>query len=189
LIIVRPVMRKLLSIFALICWLVPVAQAQIITDTEDDSNSSPTIEVRVNPNADTTGMANRPGTGRPPSPVPYSSSYTPTTDRTPLPTAPTEPQPGFPGATPAVPTAGDDSLARLFDSANQGRLRNCSINPSRNRDTDCDYEIIVDGQMYPFHLSVCSSNDSAARVGCNYGEQRLNAACILKQAMAIGHCR
>lgn len=170
------------------------AHAQVFPETEDEAevNSNPTIQVPVNRRADTEGMALPPVSRPMPVPPPYREGYRSTPDTTtPEPTIPSAPQPGFPGARQSVvrDNTAQVNLLELFDKAYTGKLRDCSITVRRRRDA-CEYEVRVSGQVYPFHMpETCSSNQSAALVGCNYGNQRENAACILNQAMMIGYCR
>ena len=168
-----------------------LAQAQVVhPETEDEVNSNPTRHLPIDRNADTSGMANPPVTRPMPVPPPFSERFRPSPDNTPAPATTNVPQPGFPGArltptneTPAV------NLLDIFDKGFTGKYRSCAIHVRRER-RGCEYQVVVDGRGYPFHSpEICSSNESAAKVGCNHGSQRENSACILNQALMIGHCR
>lgn len=179
----------LIYIFCLLCLYSVKGRAQIIDDTEDTSNSNPRITISNNRNGDARGMANPPPRERSPAPPVYSERYNSTPDRVTTPETPTTPDPGFPGARLTTVAAPDNSLMELFENAFQGKLKGCSIERTR-RNRECDYEVIVERRLYPFHYNgLCSSDRDAAKVGCNYGDQKKNSACILKQAITIGYCQ
>lgn len=81
------------------------------------------------------------------------------------------------------------NMIDIFEQGTSGKFRGCAITARRDR-RGCDYDVIVDGRAYPFHApEICSSNSQAAKVGCNYGNEKENAGCILNQALMIGLCR
>ena len=166
------------------------ATAQTHPETEDEVNANPTIAVPNNPRADTSGMANPPTTRPMPVPPPYSPNYRSTPDTTPAPSSSSTPQPGFPNARLTTVVSPTVNLLALFERAFTGKLRSCAIHATPRNRNGCEYEVIVNERNYPFHSpDICSSNESAGRVGCNYGNPRENSACILNQAMMIGYCR
>lgn len=180
----------LISIFCLSSLYSVNSRAQIIDDTEDTSNSNPRITIPNNRNGDSRGMANPPPRERTPAPPVFSERYNSTPERATQPEASSIPEPGFPGARLSTIIAPDNSnsLLELFERAFQGKLRGCSIERTR-RNRGCEYEVIVERRSYPFHYNgLCSSDRDAAKVGCNYNDQKKNSACILKQAMDIGYC-
>ena len=166
-------MAKYLLIFVFACFSLGV-----FAQVEDPSNNIPTIHTPVHRDADTRGMANPPLRTSPPTPPPYTDTYTPTVDTTPPPLAP---------AVPGIPA---DPLMSLFDQGMKGQLGDCTIGPVKIQLESCLYEVRVRGNIYPSHYpDMCSSDDMASEIGCRLGDQRKNAACILNQAMLVGFCR
>ena len=53
----------------------------------------------------------------------------------------------------------------------------------------CKYQVNVNEKAYPaVDGSVCSAPASAEAVDCNVGNEKMNAGCILKQAIESGYC-
>lgn len=185
-------MKTLLLGFVIHLLAVP-AFAQIHPETEeDDVNANPTLNVPINRRGDSSGMANPPVSSSMPVPPTFSENYRATPDTTTAPAVPTAPEAGFPGARAPIMTSDviPANLAQLFERGYQGKITNCAIVDYRGRDQKCQFEVLVDRRLYPFHYSdMCSSNEVAAQIGCNYGNHKENIACVLNQAILVGHCK
>lgn len=162
----------------LLCVLIAMISLSTWAQVEDPSDRLPTNRVAVQPDADTRGMANPPLRSPVPAPPAYSPTYVPGNDNSPPPVA--APAPGAPV----------DPLLTLFDQGRKGMLGSCTIEAVNDPRTGCQFEVRVRGQVYPSHFpGMCSSDDMASRLGCNYGDQQKNVACILRQASLVGFCR
>jgi hypothetical protein len=73
--------------------------------------------------------------------------------------------------------------------AGKNGVGKCSIQKTNDNALGCRFVIKVGKDTYPqTNGSVCSQADSADKIGCNVGNQRHNAGCILKAAIAEGYC-
>jgi hypothetical protein len=81
----------------------------------------------------------------------------------------------------------------IFDEGRDS-VGNCSIWKnggvfSSGNDFKCRWTVKVGDKAFPLtDESVCSDDDAAAKVGCNVGNEKENAGCILKQAIQAGLC-
>ena len=65
----------------------------------------------------------------------------------------------------------------------------CSVEKVKNHKLDCKYVVKVAGKNYPdLEGEICSHKDSAALAGCDVGNQKQNAGCLLKIAISEGLC-
>ncbi len=65
----------------------------------------------------------------------------------------------------------------------------CSVEKVRGNKHGCKYVVKVAGKNYPDHEGeICSESDSAALAGCDVGNEKKNAGCLLKLAISEGLC-
>jgi hypothetical protein len=88
----------------------------------------------------------------------------------------------------------DMSFKDLFNDASNNGVGSCTITNVGgifgNRSSyNCKYQVNVGQKAYPaVNGSVCSDDSQAAQVGCDVGNEKENAGCILKQAVESGYC-
>jgi hypothetical protein len=78
---------------------------------------------------------------------------------------------------------------KLYDKGVKG-VGACSIaKPAAELNSTCKYVVKVEEQIYPdINGTVCSEEDSAEQIGCNNGDEKSNASCILRKAIQEGYC-
>ena len=65
----------------------------------------------------------------------------------------------------------------------------CTVEKVKKNKLDCKYVVKVAGKNYPdLEGDICSHKDSAALAGCDVGNQKKNAGCLLKLAISEGLC-
>ncbi len=88
----------------------------------------------------------------------------------------------------------DKDFMDVFYDGRNGELSKCAIYKngglfSSGNEFGCRWSVKVGEQNFPMtDGSVCSDDASAEDVGCNVGNEKENAGCILQQAIQAGLC-
>jgi len=81
------------------------------------------------------------------------------------------------------------SFHDIFTDGYNGGVGECLIYRLRGNEHGCGYIVTVRDEYFPdIEGNICSASHIAAQVGCNVGDDRVNAGCILQKAVREGHC-
>jgi hypothetical protein len=84
-----------------------------------------------------------------------------------------------------------NNLMDIFNDGWYGGIEGgaCRIVKLRGNEHGCRWMVKVGEEFYPdIKGSVCSTPKQAALIGCNVGDEKLNAGCILEKAVTEGYC-
>jgi hypothetical protein len=81
------------------------------------------------------------------------------------------------------------SLHDLFSKVYYGGVGSCAIVKLRGNEHGCKYIVTVKDEYFPDpEGEICSEDRQASYAGCNVGDEKQNAACLVEKAVLEGYC-